>query len=55
MQIWHVTCFMFTVVSLNEIANRYDFRRENEFTVAKFHTEIRRKSISVVELIHGTR
>ena len=41
-----VSCLQ--LVSLNEIANRYDLRRENEFTVAKFHTEICKKSISVV-------
>ena len=40
------SCLQF--VQLNLVTNRYDFRKDNEFIVTNFHSEIRRKCISVI-------
>ena len=39
------SCLQLT--SKNSVTNRYDLRKENEFLVVKFHSEIRRKCIAV--------
>ena len=36
------------LVNVNSMANRYEFRKEYEFVVVKFHTECRRKAIAIM-------
>ena len=35
-------------VRLNSVASRYDFRTDNEFVIAKYRSEIRKRCISVI-------